>query len=63
MLSARDEERLRRAIHNVVRSSRVHEDSEEIQYFFDLLPYLRAEARAVVDDEVVLTLSEIVGGD
>jgi hypothetical protein len=63
MLSARDEERLRRATHNVVRSSRIHEENAEIQYFFDLLPYLRSEARAVVDDEVIRTLAEIVGGD
>jgi hypothetical protein len=61
-MTSTDEERLRRAVRYVVLRSRVH-NADDVQYVFDLWPYLREEASVVVADECARTLAEIVGGD
>ena len=55
------EERIRRAVRHVVRSARSADARADVQHVFDLLDFLRPEARAVVDDEAALTLAELLG--
>lgn len=63
MLTARDETCLRRAIRHVVVCSRAGGEVDDLQYVFDLLHFLRPDARAIVEDETARTLADVVGGD
>ncbi len=61
-MTRKDEERIRRAIRYFVRCSRTQDGQPGFEYVFDLLPYLRPEAGAVVEDETARALAELVGG-
>jgi len=63
MLTAQDEERIRRAIRHAVRCTQGQDTDHHIEYLFDLLPYLKDAARAIACDEATLALSEIIGAD
>lgn len=63
VLLAGDEQRIRRVIRCVIERAHLGTGQCDVQCVFDLLPYLRAEAAAIVEDEAVHTLAEIVGGD
>jgi len=63
MLTARDEERIRRAVRHAVRCTREQDTNQHIEYLFDLVPYLKDAALAIARDEAVLALSEIMGAD
>jgi hypothetical protein len=63
MLTAQDEERIRRAIRHAVRCTRGHDTDYHVEYLFDLIPYLKDAARAIAGDEATLALSEIIGAD
>ena len=63
MITAKDEQRIRRAVRYFVEYSRAHVDNREIQYAFDLLIYIRPDARGVVEDETVHALADLIGGD
>ena len=63
MLTAQDEERIRRAIRHAVRSTRGHDPIHHIEYLLDLVPYLKEAAHAIARDEATVALSEIMGAD
>lgn len=63
MLTARDEERIRRAIRHAVRSTRGHDTDHHIEYLLDLVPYLKDAARTIARDEATVALSEIMAAD
>jgi hypothetical protein len=60
-MTARDEARIRRAIRYVIQSSRENEGNDDLTGIFNLLPYLKPEAEAVVADETARTLAELFG--
>jgi hypothetical protein len=63
MLTAKDEERIRRAVRHAVRFTRKHDTDQHIEYLFDLVPYLNDAARTIARDEATEALSEIMGAD
>lgn len=62
-LLASDEQQIRRVIRHVITYARLGAEQCDVQYFFDLLPYLRDDAAAIIADEAARTLAEIVDGD
>ena len=63
MMTAQDEERIRRAIRHAVRYSRGEDTIHHIEYLLDLVPYLMDGARVIARDEAIAALSEIMGAD
>ena len=63
MLTAQDEERIRRAIRHAVRSTRGHDPIHHIEYLLDLVPYLNDAARTIAREAATMALSEIMGSD
>jgi hypothetical protein len=63
MLTAKDEERIRRAIRHAVRCTRGHDLDHHIEYVLDLVPYLNEAARTIAREEATLALSELIGAD
>jgi len=63
MLTAQDEERIRRAIRHAVRWTRGHDTDHHIEYLWDLVPYLNDGARLVARDEATIALWEIMGAN
>ena len=62
-VSSQDEMRIRQAIRQAIKHSREEDGAIDVQYVFDLLPFLRAEAGEVAQDETARALAEFVGGD
>jgi hypothetical protein len=60
-MTARDEARIRRAIHYLVQSSRENDGLDDLIGIFSLIPYLMPEAEAIVEDETAQTLAELLG--
>jgi hypothetical protein len=63
MLTAKDEERIRRAVRHAVRFTREKDTDHHIEYLFDLVPYLKDAALAIAREEAILAMSEIMGAD
>jgi hypothetical protein len=63
MLTAQDEERIRRAIRHAVRSTRGEDPIYHIEYLLDLVPFLNDAARTIAREEATLTLSELMAAD
>jgi hypothetical protein len=63
MMTTRDEERIRRAIRFAVQFTREHDTDHTCSYLFDLLPYLRDDAKKVASDEATRTLADFIGAD
>jgi len=63
MLTAKDEERIRRAIRHALRFTWGHDTEHHIEYFLDLVPYLNDAARLIARDEATMALSEMMGAD
>lgn len=63
MLTAQDEERIRRAIRHAVRCTWGQDTDHHIEYLLDLVPYLNDAARTIARHEVTVALSEIMGAD
>lgn len=57
-----DEARIRRAVRYFVRRART-DGYSEAQYAFDLLPFLRSDVRAIVEDETTNTLADLITSD
>jgi Holliday junction resolvase-like predicted endonuclease len=55
------EERLRRAIRHVIRSSRSEDRRADVEHVFDLIAFLRPDVQAIVEHETACTLAELVG--
>ena len=60
-MTGRHDARIRRAIRYVIQCSRDNEGNDDLAGIFDLIPYLKPEAEAVVEDETAQTLAELVG--
>jgi hypothetical protein len=67
MLTAQDEELIRRAIRHAVLCTREQDTDPHheylIEYLFDLVPYLKDVAQAIARDEAARALSENIGAD
>jgi len=61
MLTAQDEQRIRRAIRHAVRCTRGHDTDHHVEYVLDLVPYLKDAALIIAREEATLALSEIIG--
>jgi hypothetical protein len=62
-IAAKDEARIRRAVRVLIRSVRHDDGADDVQYAFDLLHYLRPEARVILEDEIVLMLEDLISRD
>jgi len=60
-MKARDEARIRRAVHFAIQYSREDAGNDDLTGIFNLIPYLTAEAELIVEDETALTLAELLG--